>query len=90
MSATATRSLLSPRQLEIMALCAQGLTREEIGRRLFISPATVRWHYSKIRDILDARNITQAVTICVARRYLLIDEFEEPYVQASPELTAVA
>lgn len=83
-------SILTARQLQIMALCARGLTREEIGRELFISPATVRVHYSRIRDTLDARNITQAVTICVARGYLLVDEFEEPFVSASPELAAVA
>ena len=37
---------LSPRELEVAGLVAQGLTNQEIGRRLFISQRTVEGHVS--------------------------------------------
>jgi DNA-binding CsgD family transcriptional regulator len=40
-------SALTDREREVMALVAEGLTNDEIGQRLFMSPATARTHVSR-------------------------------------------
>ena len=47
---------LSERQLEVLALAAQGLSYKDIGRRLFISANTVKFHLSTIYLRLGVRN----------------------------------
>jgi DNA-binding NarL/FixJ family response regulator len=47
---TSVRPVLGPRELEILRLVAQGLTDNEIGAQLFISPRTVQNHLTSIRD----------------------------------------
>ena len=42
------QSELSPRELEVARLVAEGLTNAEVGKRLHISPATVGRHLSNI------------------------------------------
>lgn len=44
---------LSPREFEVACLVAEGLTNAEVGKRLFISPATVGRHLSNIYERLD-------------------------------------
>jgi len=46
-------SILSPREYEIANLLAQGMTPDEIGETLFISPKTVRVHRTNIMHKLD-------------------------------------
>jgi len=43
---------LTRRELEIVQLVGEGLRNQDIGRRLFISPATVRNHLSSIFEKL--------------------------------------
>ena len=52
---------LTPRELDVLGLLAQGLQHEEIGRRLGISSETVRTHLRKACDRLGASTRTQAV-----------------------------
>jgi DNA-binding NarL/FixJ family response regulator len=52
---------LTERERDVLRLLAEGLTNEEIGKRLFISPETVRTHVRKAMDKLDADTRTQAV-----------------------------
>jgi DNA-binding NarL/FixJ family response regulator len=52
---------LTQREREVLRLLADGLTNEEIGKRLFISPETVRTHVRKAMAKLDADTRTQAV-----------------------------
>jgi two-component system nitrate/nitrite response regulator NarL len=52
---------LTPREREVLRLLAEGLANEEIGRRLFISPETVRTHVRKAMLKLGADTRTQAV-----------------------------
>jgi DNA-binding NarL/FixJ family response regulator len=52
---------LTPRELDVLALLAEGLQHEEIGRRLGISSETVRTHLRKASDRLGASSRTQAV-----------------------------
>jgi DNA-binding NarL/FixJ family response regulator len=52
---------LTQRERDVLRLLADGLSNEEIGRRLFISPETVRTHVRKAMAKLDADTRTQAV-----------------------------
>jgi PAS domain S-box-containing protein len=52
---------LSPRQLEILALVAEGLSNAEIASRLYLTESTVKWHIRKILRALGVSNRAQAV-----------------------------
>lgn len=55
------RGRLTGREVDVLSLLAEGLSHEEIGRRLAISAETVRTHVRKAADRLEARNRTEAV-----------------------------
>jgi DNA-binding NarL/FixJ family response regulator len=59
--AGAKRPELTVRERDILRLLADGLSNEEIGNTLFISPETVRTHVRKAMVKLDADTRTQAV-----------------------------
>jgi DNA-binding NarL/FixJ family response regulator len=52
---------LTQRERDTLRLLADGHSNEEIGKRLFISPETVRTHVRKAMAKLDADTRTQAV-----------------------------
>ena len=52
---------LTQREREVLRELADGLSNEEIGKRLFISPETVRTHVRKAMAKLEADTRTQAV-----------------------------
>ncbi|MDX2217469.1 MAG: LuxR C-terminal-related transcriptional regulator [Burkholderiales bacterium] len=52
---------LTPRELEMLGLIAQGLSNREIADKVFVSENTVKTHLARIFDKLDARRRTQAV-----------------------------
>ena len=54
---------ITPRELEILTLIAQGLSNREIADRLFVSENTVKTHCSRAFDKLGARRRTQAVQL---------------------------
>jgi DNA-binding NarL/FixJ family response regulator len=47
---SSVRPLLAPRELEILRLVADGLTDNEIGKQLYISPRTVQNHLTRVRE----------------------------------------
>jgi DNA-binding NarL/FixJ family response regulator len=51
---------LSPREMEILALVAQGRANKEVAGKLHISPGTVRIHLSHIYEKLHVRCRTEA------------------------------
>lgn len=53
--------LLSPREMEVLHLMAQGHTNMRIATELFISEKTVKNHVSSILRKLDVKDRTQAV-----------------------------
>jgi DNA-binding NarL/FixJ family response regulator len=54
---------LTDREREVLALIGEGLNNDEIGRRLFVSPATARTHVSRAMTKLGARDRAQLVVI---------------------------
>ncbi len=53
--------VLTDRETEVLELIAKGLSNTEIGERLFVSPATVKTHISRLLMKLDARDRAQLV-----------------------------
>jgi DNA-binding NarL/FixJ family response regulator len=56
---------LTQREADVLLLLADGHTYEAIGRRLEISPETVRTHLQKACDRLDASTRTHAVATAI-------------------------
>lgn len=54
---------ITPRELEILELIAEGLSNKEIAARVFVSENTVKTHSSRVFDKLGARRRTQAVQL---------------------------
>jgi DNA-binding NarL/FixJ family response regulator len=54
---------LTPRERQVLALVAEGLTNQEIAKRLVVSPATAKTHVSRTMLKLGARDRAQLVVI---------------------------
>jgi DNA-binding NarL/FixJ family response regulator len=54
---------LTERELEVLDLLAQGLGTEQIARKLFLSPKTIRNHIANILAKLDVRDRAQAIAL---------------------------
>jgi DNA-binding NarL/FixJ family response regulator len=54
-------TLLTEREREVMGLVAEGLSNQEIGERLVVSPATAKTHVSRAMVKLGARDRAQLV-----------------------------
>jgi DNA-binding NarL/FixJ family response regulator len=54
---------LTDREREVLALVGRGLNNDEIGAKLFLSPATARTHVSRAMVKLGARDRAQLVVI---------------------------
>ncbi|NDU71867.1 response regulator [Actinomadura sp. DSM 109109] len=54
---------LTGREREVLALIGRGLSNQEIGAELFISPATARTHVSRMLAKLGARDRAQLVVV---------------------------
>ena len=62
--------MLSERQLEILALVAEGLSNREIADRLHISVNTARDHLSEILSRLGVGNRASAVSAALRLRLI--------------------
>jgi len=56
-------AVLTEREREVLALVGRGLSNDEIGAELFLSPATARTHVSHAMAKLGARDRAQLVVI---------------------------
>ena len=56
---------LSPREREVLAMLARGLTGEQIAERLVLSPETIRTHIRNAREKLGASTRVEAVTMAL-------------------------
>lgn len=58
---------LTERELEVLALLAQGMPNKEIAARLVISERTAKFHVSSIMGKLGATNRTEAVSLAAQK-----------------------
>ena len=61
---------LTPREVEVLAAVARGLSNAEIGRELFIGEATVKTHLLRAFAKLGVDDRTRAVTVAMERGIL--------------------
>ena len=52
---------LTPREREVVALIASGLSNDEISRKIYVSPSTVKTHAARAMTKLRARDRAQLV-----------------------------
>ena len=70
-------SLLTPREVEVLTLVAEGRSSKEVSEQLFISKRTVDFHLSNIYTKLGASNRVQAL-LEASRRGLLPGRLSVP------------
>jgi two-component system response regulator DevR len=58
---TFSAAALTERENQVLRLLAVGMSNREIGRRLLISEATVKFHVRNLRDKLEVRRRTEIV-----------------------------
>jgi DNA-binding NarL/FixJ family response regulator len=63
---------LTPREIEVLRLLAEGLGNKEIAARLGISEHTVKFHVASVMGKLGAGSRTEAVTLGIRRGVVLI------------------
>jgi DNA-binding CsgD family transcriptional regulator len=66
-SAADDEVLLTPRELEVLTLLAEGLSNKAIARRLGISVHTAKFHVGALIDKFDAVGRTEAVAHAARR-----------------------
>lgn len=64
--------ILSPREIEILRMIAEGLGNKEIASKLSISDHTVKFHISSIFTKLGAANRAEAVTIGIRQGLIMV------------------
>jgi NarL family two-component system response regulator LiaR len=65
---------LTPREVEVLQMVAQGLSNQEIAERLVISETTVRTHVSNILSKLHLASRTQAALYALREGLASLDE----------------
>ncbi len=68
------QEILTPRELEVLQLLAQGLQNKEIAVELVISERTVKFHVSAILSKMEAGNRTEAVAIAAQRGLIKLNQ----------------
>lgn len=63
---------LTPREIEVLRMLAEGLGNREMAARLGISDHTVKFHISSILDKLNASSRTEAVTLGIRMGLILL------------------
>lgn len=66
-STQANDAYLTAREVEVLALMAQGLRNADIASALYLAPKTVEHHISAILAKLEARSRIEAITLARAR-----------------------
>jgi DNA-binding CsgD family transcriptional regulator len=61
---------ITPRELEVLQLIAEGLSNKEMAERLFVSENTVKTHASRVFYKLGANRRTQAVQFAKSQRII--------------------
>jgi DNA-binding NarL/FixJ family response regulator len=69
----ATNEALTPQELQVAILAADGKTNREVGKQLFLSPKTIEWHLGHVYRKLG-----------ISSRSKLVRALEERQLVASP------
>jgi two-component system, NarL family, response regulator YdfI len=64
--------ILSPREIEILRMIAEGLGNKEIASKLSLSDHTVKFHISSIFAKLGAANRAEAVTLGIRQGLIMV------------------
>jgi two-component system, NarL family, response regulator YdfI len=64
--------ILTPREIEVLRMVAEGMGNKEIALKLGISDHTVKFHISSIFAKLDASNRAEVVTIGIRRGLIMV------------------
>ena len=64
--------ILTPREIEVLRMIAEGLGNKEIASKLRISDHTVKFHISSIFAKLGASSRTEAVTIGIRGGLIMV------------------
>jgi DNA-binding NarL/FixJ family response regulator len=77
---------LTPRERQILALAAQGLNREQIGRRIYVTTNTVKRHLLRITGALGypGGGIHGSIAAALRRGDLDFDPDRREIVAGSP------
>ena len=65
-------AILTARELEVLALLAEGASNKVIARRLGISVHTAKFHVASLCGKLGASSRTEAVTLAARRGLILL------------------
>lgn len=69
---TNIKSLISPRELEVVEELAKGSSSKEIAKKLYLSVHTVNTHKKNILSKVNCKNTTHLVSICLAEGIIQI------------------
>ena len=64
---------LTPRELEVLRLVADGLSNAQVGERIGRTEGTVKVHLKNILQKLDVKDRTEAVTTALRRGFIRLD-----------------
>ncbi len=67
---TEEQMLLSEREREILSLSIQGYTITEVADKLFVSPATIKFHRTKLFAKLQVSNIAEALAFATNNKLI--------------------
>ncbi|MCL5054492.1 MAG: response regulator transcription factor [Firmicutes bacterium] len=73
---TATQGTLSPRELEVLKLLADGCSNQEIADQLFVSVKTVQTHRYHLMEKLNLHSRTELVKYAIREGILILEDSE--------------
>lgn len=86
-------TILTPRQLQVLQLTADGLTRDQIAARLFLSTSSVRVYKTQLFERLGVNSSPHAVSVAYQRGLLrvasdaqLVDPQEVAFLRSAREM----
>ena len=65
-----TKPLLTDRELDVLKLICNGLTTDEIAKKLFISPKTVKSHRSNLLEKTTCKNTPEMIIFALKNKYI--------------------
>ena len=73
--------VLTPREIQVLELLAEGCSNKAIGQRLGISDQTVKFHVAAISGKLGAENRTDAVRRAILRASSRFEDFRTLHLE---------